>query len=202
MTPWTLLNILQFITGIVLAMVGYSLLRNSPRWGGFFVGGLITAHVAVRMVALEGILNLLTPVGGFVVGGLVGMIIAGPLYMLMAVISSCSLGAIIGMMAGLIVDKGGATNEIIEAILSFNRLTDIQISMAVVFALVFGVLALKFEDFMTMASTSFMGSLLVMVSLSAMFGNSTPLLRNGVFFFFAVAGFGLLALISQNRNET
>ncbi len=201
MTPFIILNSLQFITGLILAMSGFNLLRNAPKWGGFLIGGLITAHIATRTVVLEGALNMFTPLGGFLVGGVAGMLIAQPLYMLLTVIASCALGAVIGMGAGLVVDKGGATDKIIDAIFSFQQLSDIQISMAVVFALLFGILAVKFDDFMAMASTAFMGTLLFMVSLTALFGSTTPLLRNGIFFFFACAGLGMVAIAYQNRNE-
>jgi hypothetical protein len=202
MSVFIILSFLHLIIGFVLCMGGSMVLRSSPRLGGFLVGGLIAVEVVTRVVTISASNGFLVPLVAFILGGLLGALLAAPLYIVMAVISSSALGGVIGMLAGRIISQGGATRKVIESVFTLEaQVNDIQIILMIVFAIVFGLLTLKYDVFMTMTSTGFVGSFLAISGLVNIFGSTTPILNNSVFQFFAWAGLGLLGLVYQNNNQ-
>lgn len=197
--PMDVINVLRLVIGFIICMFGSVVLRSSPRVGGFLLGGLIGAEAAVRFLAAPAGYELFFPLVSFLLAGGIGALIAAPLYMVMLVLSSSALGALIGMVAGLIVSMQGVTRAIVEAFLRFELVNDFQLTLIIIFALVMALISLRSEEFMSMASTAYVGAVLVVSGLSGLFGNSLLLLSDGIFVFFFWMVLGLIGLIYQNR---
>lgn len=114
------ISVLRLVVGFILCMFGSVVLRSSPRVGGFLLGGLIGAEAAVRFMAAPAGYEMFLPLVSFLVAGGIGALFAAPLYMVMLVLSSSALGALIGMVAGLIVSMQGVTRAIVEAFLKIR----------------------------------------------------------------------------------
>lgn len=78
-------------------------------------------------------------------------------------------------------------------------MNDFQLTLIIIFALVMALISLRSEEFMSMASTAYVGAMLVVSGLSGLFGSSLLLLSDGIFVFFFWMVLGLIGLIYQNR---
>ncbi len=188
----------QLLLGAVIAFYGANLLRDTPALGGFILGGLVGMMVAA-VVLPPGALNKGI---GFVAGGVVGALIALPLQIVIIVISSVALGVLAGGVLGFLIGKEGISRMVIEGIFSRQQpLTTLQVWIMVLGGLVFGGLSVRFEDGMLIASTGFLGAFAVVTALGQLVGPSTPFLVNPIFQFFGWAAIGLFGSIWQSNNR-
>jgi len=202
MTEVMILNLLHLVVGFSICLGGIMLLRSYSRLGGLLLGGLFAAEIAFRAYKAPEAYALYVPIAAFLVGGLIGALIAYPLRMLFVVLTSCVMGAVVGMIAGLVISQGGATYKVVNSIFSMNSTyNNLQILLMLAFAMLAGLLAIRFEGMMTMASTAFVGAFLLLLGLADLFGAEYPVLRYGIFQFLAWAGLGLAGLIYQNHNQ-
>ena len=195
------IDIIRLVVGLVLFSVGGVSVRESPRIGGFLVGGLVAAELVVRLFALTAIWQWLGPLLAFLLGGLVGAFLGSILSMLLLVVYTSILGAMVGFVMGFLVMMSGNTREIIDSLLALSGITPIQSAFMVVFALVFGFMSLRFQEFMSMVSTAFVGSGLAVFALAEQLKKLTPIFKEDLVLLFVWVVLGLIGLIIQNRNE-
>ncbi len=196
-----IIDILRLVVGLALFAVGGVSVRESPRIGGFLVGGLIAAEAVVRMVALAAFWQWLGPLLAFAAGGLVGAILGSVLSMLLLVVYTSILGAMVGFVLGFLVMMGGNTRQIIDSLLALSGITPVQSAFMVVFALVFGFMSLRYQEFMAMASTAFVGSGLAVFAMAEQLKILAPVFKEDVVLLFVWVVLGLIGLIIQNKNE-
>lgn len=196
----TIVNIIRLISGLALLTGGGSLIRESPRLGGFLVGGLAAVEVTVRVMVFAGLWTWAGPLLAFALGGLVGMLLGSVLSMFLLVIYTSLLGAVAGYIFGFLLMMGGDTQQIIETVLEFSSIDPLQTSFMVVFALVFGLLSVRFQEFMAMASTAFLGSALTIFAIADQLRRFAPVFREDIVLLFTWVALGLFGLIWQNNN--
>ncbi|MEJ5201506.1 MAG: DUF4203 domain-containing protein [Anaerolineales bacterium] len=201
MLSFPVMNILHIVVGFALCMFGSMMIRSSPRLSGFLLGGWVAAYIAYSTQNFSGIWVLIGPLGFFVLGGIIGMLLAAPLYMVIVVLSGTLLGAMIGFVIGFVVSHSGDSYRLLEGVFSIGSITSVQSIIMVITAVVFGLLSAAYQEFMTMLSTSYVGAALLGWGLVTWFGASTPLLRNVVFLFFAWAVVGILGTVYQYKNR-
>jgi hypothetical protein len=197
----TAIEILRVIVGFVLVGMGGVLIRESPRMGGFLIGGLVAAEVVSRTVAMTGLWVWLEPLGAFLLGGLVGALLGSVLAMILLVIYSIILGALAGFMIGLLLSMSGSSHAIVQALTSITEINPIQSAFMVVFAMIFGIMSFRFQELMSMASSSFIGGGLITITLATQMVGMIPILSNGIVLLFIWVVLGLVGLIFQNGNE-
>lgn len=193
-------TIVQFVLGLALVISGYNIFRSAPTVGGFIVGGLLAVNLANLFIDPPPYWAEWMPVLSFFAGGVIGAVIAIPLQIIIAIFSSCALGFLIGALAGFIVEQEGMTRLIVTGLFDMEGVSSLQFILMIVFGVIFGVLALRFDDFMIMASTAFLGAFLAVLSLSVLGGATYPFLTNGILLFFLWAAMGLFGLIWQNYH--
>lgn len=151
------------VLGLVACFAGYSLFRSMlPLWG-FVLGGWIAYIFLPTIVGQAKASELLIQVIGMGVGGLIGALIAVPLYFVIIFLSGGVLGAIVGTMIGAVIDVGG-----VATVAQVTRLTNLsfppiphtatQFLLAAVFGIILGGLSINFQKFMICASSAFMGA--------------------------------------------
>jgi hypothetical protein len=195
-----IVEIIRLMVGLALLIVGGSFIRESPRMGGFLVGGLAAVEVVIRVMTFTGIWIWIGPLLAFLLGGLVGALLGTVLSMFMLVIYTSLLGAVVGFILGLLVMMGGSTQQIIDSVLEFSSIDPIQSAFMVVFALLFGFLAIRFQEFMAMASTAFLGSALAMIAMATQLRRFAPIFREDVVLLFIWVVLGMFGLIWQNNS--
>lgn len=199
--PFSIMNILHIVVGFALCMFGSMMLRSSPRASGFLLGGWVAAQIANTSFNFSDIWVYLGPLGFFILGGIIGSLLAAPLYMVIVVLSGTLLGALIGFVIGFVVSHSGDSYRLLEGVFSINAITNIQSIIMVITAVVFGLLSAAYQEFMTMISTAYVGTALLGWGLVNWFGPATPILRNVVFLFFAWAIVGIIGTVYQYKNR-
>ncbi len=188
----------QILLGAVLAFSGSNLLRTMPPLGGFVLGALIGMNVA----PLFGPPGIMTQGLGFVAGGIVGAIIAIPLQIVIVILSSTFLGVLAGAILGFLIGQQGVSRMVIEGVFSGpSGITTLQVWTMVLGGIIFGVLSVRFDEGMLIASTGFIGAFAVIGGLAAFAGYIGPLFRNSIFQFFGWAALGMIGAIWQNSNR-
>ncbi|MCC6147002.1 MAG: hypothetical protein IT308_05490 [Anaerolineaceae bacterium] len=198
----TAIDILQLVVGLALFLLGGSFIQGSPRIGGFLVGGLAAAEVVVRVAALTALWQWLGPLLAFVAGGLIGMLLGSILSMLLLVLYTSILGAMVGFIMGFLVAVGGSSYHLVDSLIAFSEVTPVQSAFMVVFALLFGFMSLRFQDFMAMASTAFIGSGLAIFTMADQLKTLSPIFKEDVVLLFAWVVIGLIGLMAQNSRAT
>lgn len=196
----TMIEIIRIAVGLSLLIMGGAFIRDYPRVGGFLVGGLVAVEIVIRATTLTGIWDWAGPLLAFAAGGLVGAILGSILSMFMLVIYTSLLGAMIGYVIGFLLMMGGNTRQILDSLLQLSSIDPIQSAFMVVFALVFGFLSVRFQEFMGMASTAFIGSALTIVALAAKLKAYAPIFREDIVLIFIWVALGLFGLIWQNNS--
>ena len=156
--------------GVLACFMGYSMFRDMlPLWG-FVLGGWITYTLLPTVLPLDLGSEFLYALATFAIGGVIGAIIATPLYFVMVFLSGGVLGMLVGIMAGALVQVGGVTsvrqiNEIVA--MSFPPIpqTGIQFLLMAIFGIILGGLALNFQKFMICASSAFIGAAAIISGL-------------------------------------
>ncbi len=132
--------------GGVICFFGYPLISSAIRVWGFLTGGAFLTILAIGLFHMPGSLTQLTLQMGivFVVGGIVGALIAGTLSAVIIFLTGMALGALVGTYAYPLITRG-AESTIITVIL----------------ALLTGLLAVRFQEIVLIITTAFGGSLAV-----------------------------------------
>ena len=194
-----ILAVVELIIGLVIGFSGKNIYKTSPQLGGFMIGGLLTTILVITFVAAS---PVWIPVAAFIGGGLVGALIAGPLYMIIVVITSSLFGGLVGVIAGFFLTQQGITRMVVEGIFNFSTdITPVQLMMMLVFAVAFGAASLRFDEFMTMASTGFLGAFILTTGAARLFTPMTALFTDSIFLVFFWAGVGTAGTIFQNQTE-
>jgi hypothetical protein len=138
------ISILALFVGGIAAFFGYRLITDAIRVWGFFIGAAFFAFLAMNVLHLPGSLNNITLqlFIAFLVGGIFGAIISGPLSIVIIFISGTALGAALGEIAYPLVSRG-PENMLITVIL----------------AVITGLLAVKFQEVVLIVTTAFLGAL-------------------------------------------
>ncbi len=198
MNIYLVITSVQILLGAVIVVSGASLLRSMPPLGGFVLGALVGMNAAT-MIAGPG---LMTQGIGFVMGGVIGAIIAIPLQIVIVVLSSTALGVLVGAVFGFLIGQQGVSRMIVEGIFSNpGQITTLQISMMVLGGLIFGILSVRFDEGMLIASTGFLGAFAVINGLAGFSGYIGPMFRNPIFQFFGWVALGMIGAIWQNYNR-
>jgi hypothetical protein len=195
----TPLGIVSVVFGVFICFMGYSVFRSMlPLWG-FVLGGFIGIILLPTFIHVTGVEEWVIEVISFIVVGMIGALIAKPLYYVVVFLSGAAMGGLIGMVLGAYLDvSNGAVS-----VHALNRLasmtfpprieTPVQVILVVVLALAVGGFAISFQKFMITASTAFLGSAAI---ISGMTGAILDILRsganNGILI---VAGWLLLGMI-------
>ena len=138
------LSILALFVGGVAAFFGYRMITDAIRVWGFFIGAALFVFLAMNVLHLPGSLtNITVPLFiAFLVGGVLGAVVSGPLSIVIIFISGTALGVALGEIAYPIVSRGPE-----------NML------ITVVLAIVTGLLAVKFQEVVLIVTTAFLGAL-------------------------------------------
>jgi hypothetical protein len=195
-----ILLIIQLLLGVTLAFYGASIFRSMPPLGGFILGGLLGITLGGALIPASNFTGF-TPYIVFVGAGLVGALLAIPLQILIVVVSGSFLGGIVGLVAGYLIQSQGIPRLVVGGVFSITGISNLQIWTMAIFALAFALLSIPYERAMFFASTGFIGSMMIMTSLSGLGGGSYALLRNAVFLFFLLLTLGLLGMIWQNYQS-
>jgi len=140
-----------------------------PLWG-FILGGWVTFSFLPLVVHVPQARSTLFQAIAFFGGGILGAAIATPLYYVIIFLSGAALGGIAGVMIGAVVDIGGINS--FRNVMTFTQMffppvpqSNTQIILMVIFGLILGAIALGFQKFMLIASSSFLGSALIVSGL-------------------------------------
>lgn len=163
--------------GIIICFMGYSLFRSMlPLWG-FIIIGIVALTLLPMFVDLKGSQLLIAQIITFFVAGVIGALIATPLYYVIVFVTGATLGALVGTIVGAYIDlSGGAVSfKALTALaqLTFPPAVDTpgKFMIVALLALITGVFAIGFQKFMITASTAFLGATAVVS------GMNTTLLR-------------------------
>lgn len=180
-------DIVMVVLGIAACFAGYSMFRTMlPLWG-FLLGGWIAYTLAPTFAGAQFADTLLFRIGSFVIGGLIGAIISIPLYFVIIFLTGAALGMLMGIIVGAIIDVGGiATASQVNTLASMSfppmPQTALQFLLMVVFGLILGGIAISFQKFMIIASSSFIGAAAIISGLTGTIAltSSTAVGRNAV----------------------
>jgi hypothetical protein len=168
-----------------------------PPVGGFILGGLIGISIGGMLIPANSFTGWM-PYIVFIGSGLAGALLAIPLQIVIVVLSGSFLGAIAGAIIGFLIQNQSFPRQLLDGTFSLGSVTDLQIWLMMILALVFGILSIQFENFMFYASTGFIGSLMFTTALSGLGASSYAVLRNSIFLLFLFITVGLLGTIWQN----
>jgi hypothetical protein len=191
----------QVLLGLVLVFSGANIFRGMPPLGGFIIGGLIFVNLAGALIKAPPGYELWYTVGAFVIGGLIGALIAIPLHVVIYVLTGISLGVLAGAVLGFIINQQGITRMIIEGIPNIAQISGIQATLMALLGVAFGLLAVRYDEIMIAASTGFLGSLITVSGLAVLSVGTAPLFRNELFLGFLWFTLGLLGWIWQNYHQ-
>ena len=189
------------VSGAVVCFLGESSFKSTPFLGGFLLGGSIAVYAADFFVSPPQGWETFFPFAAYLVGGLIGGLIAKPLYMVTVVISGSALGVLLGLGLGFVINLRGDPQMLKQIDLAILPLDVLTIWLVIIFALLLAVISLLFDEFMLLVSTAFVGSAIVIASVTGLFAPSIPLMRNVVAVFFAWFVIGLAGLVYQNNNQ-
>lgn len=166
------------VFGIFLCFMGYSLFRSMmPLWG-FALGGLVALNFGGGLTSQIHANPWVVQIGTFVVGGILGALIAAPLYYLTVFLTGAAMGALAGVIFGAYIQLSGGTvsmaslTQLSEMSFPPAVTTGVQVLLLTVLGVIAGGLAISFQEFMITASTSMIGSAVLVAGLD------TTLLRN------------------------
>ena len=166
---------LAIVIGGVICFFGYPMINSAIRVWGFAIAGAGCVLIAVGLFHIPGSLTNLTPQMGviFVVGGILGAILAGPLSILIIFLSGMALGALIGTYGYPFVTRGAE-----------NTFLTVSLALAT------GLLAVRFQEVVLIITTAFLGAAMMIYGIMAM---STIEILPGMVIFFVASLFGAAA---------
>lgn len=207
----TPLGIVLVIFGIMVCFAGYSIFQSMlPLWG-FILGGFIFIIFAPMLIPFPKAQETIYQVAAFGVGGLIGALLARPLYYATVFLSGAAAGALIGMVVGsyLTVSGGQVSVQALAelAAMSFPpRIeTPLQVVLMIAFGLIVGGFSISFQKFMISASTALLGAAAVVSGLTGAILDvfrSSP--TRGFTYFVVWLALGMIGLFIQfrMRDET
>jgi len=188
-------------SGIVVCFLGGSSFKSTPFIGGFLLGGSLAVYAAEFFTIPPQGWEAFFPFVVYAVGGVIGGLIAKPLYMVIVIVSGSALGVLLGLGLGFVINLRGDPQMLKQIDLAILPLDVLTIWLIIIFALAIAVISLLFDEFMLLVSTAFVGSALIVSSVTGLFAASIPLMRNVVVVFFAWFVVGLAGLVYQNNNQ-
>ncbi len=207
----TPLGMVLVIFGILVCFAGYSIFQSMlPLWG-FILGGFIFIVAVPLIVKIPPSQENVYQVVSFAVGGLIGAIVARPLYYATIFLSGAAAGALMGMIIGayLSISSGQvsirALTELAAMTFPPHIETPLQVVLMVVFGLIVGGFSISFQKFMISASTALLGAAAVVSGLTGaildMFRGSPT---RGFTIFVVWLALGMIGLFIQfrMRDET
>lgn len=197
-------DIILVLLGFISCFMGYSMFKGMlPMWG-FILGGWVAMTVAPNFITVEGLEPVYLTIGFFVAGGIIGALVAAPLYYVVVFGSGAALGALVGVLLGALIDVGGvgSMNQLRSlANLSFppqpSSLT--QWVLLVILGLGLGAAAINFQKFTITASSAFIGSAALVASLGFLFTRGMNAASAGVVNMLAWLVLGLVGMFVQFR---
>ncbi len=160
----TPLGIVEVIFGILVCFTGYSIFRSMlPLWG-FILGGFAATLLIPLVVHVPASQEIVVQAVSFVIGGIIGALVATPLYYVTIFVSGAAMGALIGLVFGSYLSVSGgqvsvrALTELAAMTFPPRIETTTQIVFMVVFGLIIGGFSISFQKFMISASTAFLGA--------------------------------------------
>lgn len=194
------------VFGIFVCFMGYSMFKSMlPLWG-FVLGGLVAINFGGSLTSQFAMDPLIVQIGTFVVGGVIGALIASPLYYVAVFLTGAALGGLVGLVVGAYIQISGGTISFAAlgqlANMSFPPAlnTGTQFLLLIVLGIVTGGFAIAFQEFMITASTSLIGSAVLVAGLD------TTVLRGmqnsperGVYMVVIWFAVGMLGLFIQYR---
>ncbi len=190
--------------GVLACFMGYSMFRETlPLWG-FLLGGYI-AFILFPTIFKAQADSILYKAIAFGVGGLIGAVIATPLYFVIIFLSGAALGMVFGVMIGSLIDVGGITS--VKQMMSFLSMTFppipqtiTQFAAMIVLGGITGGLSINFQKFMIIASSSFLGAFAIASGLSVTLGRlSATAMGRGAVMLLTVMIVGLIGMFVQFR---
>jgi hypothetical protein len=163
---------LAIVAGGVICFFGYPMINSAIRVWGFLLAGVGAVLAAVGLFHIPGSLTQITPQMAvvFIVAGIIGAIIAGPLSIVIIFFSGTALGAMIGGYGYPIVTRGQESTL-----------------LTVVLALITGLLSVRFQDVVLIVTTAFVGAAMMIYGAMAM-SNLEMLPALGIFFLAGLFG--------------
>jgi len=170
--------------GAILCFFGYPMIQSAIRVWGFIVGGLFAILFAIAVLKIPGGVNQLTPQMGiaFAVGGILGAIVAGPLSVVIIFMSGTALGWVIGSLGYTYFTRGQESTL-----------------LAVTLALVTGLLSIRFQEVVMIATTACVGAVLFIYGANSLM--QLEMLWLAIIFFLALF-FGAAAQYKSVHPES
>jgi hypothetical protein len=190
--------------GVLACFMGYSIFRDMlPLWG-FLLGGYI-AFILFPSIVKSQADSLLYQGVAFGIGGVIGAIIATPLYYVIIFLSGAALGMVFGVMLGSLIDVGGINS--VKQMMSFLSMTFppvpqtiTQFAAMIVLGGITGGVSINFQKFMIIASSSFLGAFSMATGLSATLSRlSATAMGRGAVMLISVLIIGLIGMFVQFR---
>ena len=166
-------GIILIIFGIFICFAGYSIFKSMlPLWG-FILGGLIMITFGSVFVERFNADPFLLQIILFIVGGVIGALIASPLYYVAVFLTGAALGGLLGIVFGAYLEvSGGAVS--VRALTTMSGLTfpppvtsTLQFVFMVLFAIITGGFAVGFQEFMLTISTAAIGAAAFVAGLNS-----------------------------------
>ena len=190
--------------GVIACFSGYSMFRTLlPLWG-FLIIGWIALSVVPMFIQLPGTQSYIVRIAAFVVGGVIGAVIATPLYHVMIFISGAALGALMGNIIGALIALGGLDSMTkLDAFTSMSfppqTTSPVQFVIMVILGAILGAVALSFQKFMVTASSAFIGAAALVGALSGVIVGGLVTDSPGVVVIMAWFFVGFIGLFVQYR---
>lgn len=161
------------VIGMLACFIGYSMFRSLlPLWG-FILGGWIFFTMMPTFIHAPQSTQLIYVFGSFLLGGIIGALIATPLYLVIVFLSGASFGMMLGVMLGTLFDVGG-----LNTVAKFTIFTNsafppvphsaLQYGTMFLIGAIMGVMALTFQRMVIVISSAFLGATALITGLSAM----------------------------------
>jgi hypothetical protein len=149
--------------GAVMLLGGYSLFKSMlPLWG-FLIGGWLAYTFLPTFLSGPQANSPIVQAAAFIIVGLIFALLSTPLYYVIVFLSGAALGALMGVVVGALFEAGGLST--MRQALQFTRLsfppipqTPIQYILGAILGIIMGGVAINFQQFMIIASSSFLGS--------------------------------------------
>jgi hypothetical protein len=207
----TPLGIVLVVFGILVCFSGYSIFQSMlPLWG-FILGGFICIVFVPMAIKFPVGQETIYQVVAFFVGGVIGALLARPLYYVTIFLSGAAGGALIGMVIGayLSVSNGQvsvrALTELANMAFPPRIETAIQVVLMVAFGVIIGGFSISFQKFMISVSTALLGAAAVVSGLTGAILDAlrtNPTRGFTVFIIWLVLGMIGLFIQFRMRDET